>query len=288
MASKAMIGSAEIKPLPKKRKNKVLPGAPASEVVNPGVESAVSAGSNLSSPGQTPSVVAPVPTDEPVVSAPGVSPVEPTPVEPNPAASSGSVMEEILRPLGSSKNNPVKKAQDRFDIRSLASKSEDLRRDARRKDLEQFYQTGSFNFAKTPSWATGPDGSWANSRAAILTGDVLSPAAKTARQLELTRSLQAGLGDPTLARGSAQRAAAESAARKQVWAETRTAQQERADAFYANWVERNRRLREERGTQAAWGGGTAVGFVEGNDGRHSRLTLVAPDKLSLVARSFGV
>lgn len=164
------------------------------------------------------------------------------------------------------------------------------------KELEKFYRTGSLQGAMSrDDWLKSDTGRFEDTLAGRLTAAIRSNSAVGARRIELSRAMQAGLGDPTLARGSYQRERARMQGVRQAEREARDAEKARADAYYSWWRSQQQARRDAKRAaddgqkvKAAYLGGFTGGFRVAENGRHERSAVASPDKLGLVARSFGL
>lgn len=223
---------------------------------------------------------------------------------------------EALAPLGKalSKNTPANPPakplvpapnvagqnaaeQRKADRLALILEQQQAKSDDFHKELEKFYRTGSLQGAMSrDDWLKSSSGRFEDTLAARLTSAIRSSSAVEARRIELSRAMQAGLGDPTLARGSHQREVARMQGVRQAEREARDAEKARADAYYSWWRSQNQVRRDAKKdvddagqkVKAAYLGGFTGGFRVMDNGWHERSAVASMDKLGLVAKSFGL
>lgn len=213
----------------------------------------------------------------------------------------GKAMQEkfLAKPLVPNPNAGGQNAEEqrRADRLALVLGQRQSRSDDFHKELDKFYRAGSLRGAMSrDDWLTSDTGRFEDTLAGRLTAAISSGSAVGARRLELSRAMQAGLGDPTLARGSHQREQARMQGIRQAEREARDAEKARADAYYSWWRSQNQARRDakrdvdEAGqrVKAAYLGGFTGGFRVADNGRHERSAVAGADKLELVARSFGL
>lgn len=213
----------------------------------------------------------------------------------------GKVMKEkyLAKPLVPNPNAGGLNAEEqrRADRLALVLGQQQSRSDDFHKELEKFYRTGSLQGAMSrDDWLKSDTGRFEDTLAGRLTAAIRSSSAVDARRLELSRAMQAGLGDPTLARGSHLREQARMQGIRQAESEARDAEKARADAYYA-WRRSQSQARRDakrnvddagQKVKAAYLGGFTGGFRIADNGRHERSAVASVDKLGLVARSFGL
>lgn len=213
----------------------------------------------------------------------------------------GQAMQEKFRaePLVPNPNAGGQNAEEqrRADRLALVLGQQQSRSDDFHKELEKFYRTGSLQGAMSrDDWLKSDTGRFEDTLAGRLTTAIRSSSAVGARRLELSRAMQAGLGDPTLARGSHQREQARMQGVRQAEREARDAEKARADAYYSWWRSQNQARRDAKRNvddagkrvKAAYLGGFTGGFRIADNGRHERSAVASADKLELVAKSFGL
>ena len=268
----------------------------------------------VSAPGvQTPPTENPAPAEAPVV--PTSTPVVTPPVQlqtldglsaqmkklNEALAPIGKAMQEkfAAKPLAPNPNAGGLNAEEqrKADRLALVLGQQQTKSDDVHKELEKFYRTGSLQGAMSrDDWLKSDTGRFEDTFAGRLTAAIRSNPAVGARRIELSRVMQAGLGDPTLARGSYQREQARMQGVRQAEREARDAEKVRADAYYAWWRSQNQARRDARKAmdeagqkvKAAYLGGFTGGFRVADSGRHERSAVAGPDKLGLVAKSFGL
>ena len=205
----------------------------------------------------------------------------------------------LARPLAPNPNAGGQNAEEqrRADRLALVLGQQQSKSDDFHKELEKFYRTGSLQGAMSrDDWLKSDTGRFEDTLAGRLTAAIRSSSAVGARRIELSRVMQAGLGDPTLARGSYQREQARRQGIRQAEREAHDAEKVRADAYYAWWRSQNQARRDARKAldeagqkvKAAYLGGFTGGFRVADGGRHERSAVASPDKLGLVAKSFGL
>lgn len=213
----------------------------------------------------------------------------------------GKAMQEkfLAKPLVPNPNVGGQNAEEqrRADRLALVLGQQQSKSDDFHKELEKFYRTGSLQGAMSrDDWLKSDTGRFEDTLAGRLTAAIRSSSAVGARRLELSRAMQAGLGDPTLARGSHQREQARMQGIRQAEREARDAEKVRADAYYSWWRSQNQARRDakrnvddaDQRVKAAYLGGFTGGFRVADNGRHERSAVASADKLGLVARSFGL
>ena len=213
----------------------------------------------------------------------------------------GKVMKEkflarspVSKPNVGGQNAEEQRKADRLALvlGQQQSKSDDFH-----KELEKFYRTGTLKGAMSrDDWLTSDTGRFEDTLAGRLTAAISNNTAVGARRIELSRAMQAGLGDPTLARGSHLRERARMEGIRQAEQEARDAEKARADAYYSWWRSQNQARRDAKSVKdeegqkvkSAYLGGFTGGFRVADNGRHERSAIARADKLGLIARSFGL
>lgn len=260
-------------------------------------------------------------SETPVPEVPAILPPEPKITPPvqlqtlNDLSAAVKKLNEVLAPIGKDMKdkflaNPLvpkpnaggqtAEEERKADRLALVLGQQQSKSDDFHKELDKFYRTGSLEGAMSrDDWLKSDTGRFEDTLAGRLTSAIRSGSAVEARRTELSRDLQAGLGDPTLARGSYRREQARMQGVRQAESEARVAEKIRADAYYSWWRSQNQARRDAKKKEkniddagqkvkAAYLGGFTGGFRVADNGRHERSAVASADKLELIARSFGL
>ena len=190
------------------------------------------------------------------------------------------------------KERTVQDATNQLDVAKLDQERRELPGNDIKRRVDRFYSSQFFE--RGDDWLHSPTGRFADTKAAQVTGAVLDGNSYFARIEELRRAFRAGLGDPTLARGSQARAQADWDAKRLAWRERLAAEKARDDASYEFIKQRGAESRRRAALRDVpvdvnldMKGGQAFGsFPVGGDGRHYRRPM-GTDKLALIAKALG-